>query len=38
MEPITIGAQGAAVEDVQERLAALGYQISEDELEEKSVG
>ena len=38
MEPITIGAQGAAVEDVQERLAALGYQISEGELEEKSFG
>lgn len=31
MEPITEGAQGAAVEDIQERLASLGYRIDEPE-------
>ena len=38
MEPIREGAQGAAVEDVQERLTSLGYQIDEGELAEKSFG
>ena len=32
MEPIQEGAQGAAVEDIQERLKSLGYRIDEGEL------
>jgi len=31
METIREGAQGAAVEDIQDRLASLGYQVAEDE-------
>ncbi len=31
MEPIREGATGAAVEDIQERLVRLGYEIAEDE-------
>lgn len=38
MEPIREGAVGAAVEDIQERLASLGYKIDAGELGEKSFG
>ena len=38
MEPIREGAVGAAVEDIQERLASLGYKIDASELGEKSFG
>ena len=38
MEPITIGAQGVAVEDVQDRLTSLGYEISEDETSAQKFG
>lgn len=31
MDPIREGAQGAAVEDIQERLASLGYEVDDDE-------
>ena len=31
MEPIAEGSTGVAVEDIQERLANLGYKIDEDE-------
>ncbi len=38
MEPIQEGAQGAAVEDIQERLASLGYRIDAAELNGKKFG
>ncbi len=38
MDPIKEGAQGAAVEDIQERLCALGYQIDAAEVEARSFG
>ncbi len=38
MEPITKGMTGAAVEDVQTRLAQLGYPIANDELSAKEFG
>ena len=38
MDPIREGASGAAVEDIQERLGRLGYEIDEAELAEKSMG
>ncbi len=38
MEPIREGATGAAVEDIQARLAALGYETSEDERQGKAFG
>ena len=38
MEPITQGSTGVAVEDIQARLAALGYKISEDERSAQSFG
>ena len=38
MEPIREGATGAAVEDIQERLASLGYAISQDEHDAQSFG
>lgn len=38
MEPITEGATGVAVEDIQERLASIGYDVSQDELDAKSFG
>ena len=38
MEPIKQGAQGAAVEDIQMRLAALGYEISEGERDSQTFG
>lgn len=38
MDPIKEGATGAAVEDIQERLGRLGYEIDEQELAEKHLG
>lgn len=38
MEPIREGAQGAAVEDIQERLSSLGYPIDEHELSSQTYG
>lgn len=38
MEPIREGATGAAVEDIQERLASLGYGISQDEHDAQTFG
>ena len=38
MDPIHEGMQGAMVEDVQDRLASLGYEIEEREREEQSFG
>lgn len=38
MDPITQGMTGPAVEDVQTRLAALGYAIAADELEHQQFG
>lgn len=38
MEPIREGAQGAAVEDIQERLVRLEYAIADDELAHKAYG
>ncbi|WP_322155882.1 peptidoglycan-binding domain-containing protein [Paratractidigestivibacter sp.] len=38
MEPIQEGATGAAVEDIQERLASLGYRIDEYEHDGKKFG
>ncbi len=38
METYTLGAQGAAVEDIQERLVSLGYRIDDAELAEKTFG
>lgn len=38
MEPIREGATGAAVEDIQERLAALGYETDEDERLSQTYG
>lgn len=38
MEPISEGATGAAVEDIQDRLANLGYDIDEGEKSSKSFG
>lgn len=38
MEPICEGACGAAVEDIQERLTSLGYEIDEGERSGKSFG
>ena len=38
MEPIREGATGAAVEDIQERLAALGYETDEDERRLQTFG
>jgi hypothetical protein len=38
MEAIRQGAQGAAVEDIQMRLAALGYEIGEDERNDQTFG
>ncbi|MGI6756239.1 MAG: peptidoglycan-binding domain-containing protein [Atopobiaceae bacterium] len=38
MEPITTGAQGAAVEDVQDRLCALGYDIAAEETDAQRFG
>lgn len=38
MEPIQEGAQGAAVEDIQERLKSLGYRIDEGELAGQAFG
>ena len=38
MEPIREGATGAAVEDIQERLAALGYETDEDERRSQTFG
>ena len=38
MEPIREGASGAAVEDIQSRLAALGYETDEDERSTQTFG
>lgn len=38
MDPIREGATGAAVEDIQERLASLGYEIDAAERDAKSFG
>ena len=38
MEPIREGATGAAVEDIQERLASLGYGIGQEERDAQSFG
>lgn len=38
MEPIREGASGVAVEDIQERLGSLGYEIERSELEGKAFG
>ena len=38
MDTISMGAAGAAVEDIQERLGSLGYKIGKEELAEKSFG
>ena len=38
MEPITVGAQGAAVEDIQGRLASLDYEIDEKEIASQDFG
>lgn len=38
MEPIRQGAAGAAVEDIQERLCSIGYQIDEEERAAKGFG
>lgn len=38
MEPITEGTQGVAVEDIQDRLMALGYEIDEAEHKEQRFG
>ena len=38
MEPIREGASGVAVEDIQERLGALGYAIAADELSAQRFG
>lgn len=38
MDAISMGAAGAAVEDIQERLGSLGYKIDEHELGEKTFG
>ncbi len=38
MDPIREGASGAAVEDIQERLASLGYDINASERESKAFG
>ena len=38
MDPIHEGMQGAMVEDVQDRLASLGYEIDEHERAEQSFG
>lgn len=38
MDPIRVGATGAAVEDIQERLAALGYDAGKEERESKTFG
>ncbi|MGI6230427.1 MAG: peptidoglycan-binding domain-containing protein [Tractidigestivibacter sp.] len=38
MDPINEGAEGVAVEDIQDRLSSLGYAIEKDELDEKRYG
>lgn len=38
MDPISKGATGAAVEDIQERLGSLGYKIDAQERDERSFG
>lgn len=38
MEPIREGAQGVAVEDIQERLGSLGYKIDDEELKGQRFG
>ena len=38
MDPIREGATGAAVEDIQERLARLGYEASEEERSQQAFG
>ena len=38
MEPITQGMTGAAVEDIQERLCSIGYNIDEAERERQEFG
>ena len=38
MDPITPGSTGAAVEDIQERLSKLGYEITSSERENHSFG
>lgn len=38
MDPIAEGATGAAVEDIQDRLAALGYRIDDDEKSKQLFG
>ncbi len=38
MDPIREGATGAAVEDIQERLGSLGYEIGADEREARTFG
>ena len=38
METIQEGARGAAVEDIQERLGSLGYEIDSAETEDASFG
>lgn len=38
MEPITLGMSGAAVEDIQDRLASIGFNVSEDERNRQVFG
>lgn len=38
MEPICEGAQGVAVEDIQERLGRLGYEVAAGEAEDRAYG
>lgn len=38
MDPITEGMTGAAVEDIQDRLCALGYKIDDEEHQQKRFG
>ena len=38
MQPICLGAQGAAVEDIQQKLTSLSYQIDAEELDTKNFG
>ncbi|MBM6774375.1 peptidoglycan-binding domain-containing protein [Olsenella profusa] len=38
MDPIYEGATGAAVDDIQERLGSIGYQIADDERAERRFG
>jgi len=38
MDPIREGATGAAVEDIQDRLVSLGYQVGQDELDARTYG